>query len=239
MQRGAISCRIARTRSFTASTSSAATSRSRSAPADCARSGSGRGTARSTLCRLDAAGVSRMSLGDNEEFDSDWVRYVETSPRDAADDLRLRRPQPASERMLKRRAGARRFRSGSSYATEYLRAPARDGARVPVAIVYRRGHAARRHGAAAAVRVRRVRAFVGSRVSVVVDLAARSRVRLRDRADPRRPGAGPRLVRRRQAAERRGTRSPTSSTSPSYLVAQRLCATRAACSRAAAAPAAC
>ena len=51
------------------------------------------------------------------------------------------------------------------YATERLWAPARDGAKVPVTVLYRKGLRARRHGAAPAVRLRRLRLLARSRAS--------------------------------------------------------------------------
>ena len=58
-----------------------------------------------------------------------------------------------------------------------------------------------RHGADAAVRLRLVRPVDGSELPLEHPLAARPRLRLRDRAHPRRRGDGPRLVRERQEAQ--------------------------------------
>ena len=78
----------------------------------------------------------RTALGANEEVDSDVVRYVYTSlttPVTTYDyDLRT-----GERRLLKREAVLGDF-DPARYATEYLAATARDGERVPVAIVYRR-----------------------------------------------------------------------------------------------------
>jgi oligopeptidase B len=76
-------------------------------------------------------------LGDNEELDSDVVRYTYTS---------LTTPTTTYDYHVKT---GRRTRlkqepvlggfDASRYVTEYLWAPARDGERVPVAVVYRKG----------------------------------------------------------------------------------------------------
>jgi len=79
----------------------------------------------------------RATLGDNEQYDSDWVRCVETSPADPPTtyDVDVR---SGERRLLKVEPVLGGFDS-QRYVTEYLRAPARDGSRVPVALVYRRG----------------------------------------------------------------------------------------------------
>ena len=78
----------------------------------------------------------RMALDANEEVASEVVRYSYTSlttPRTIYDyDLRT-----GERRLLKREPVLGDF-DPSRYETEYLWAPARDGERVPVAIVYRR-----------------------------------------------------------------------------------------------------
>ncbi len=84
------------------------------------------------------------ALGDNHEFDSDVVRYTYTSlttPLRTYDfDVKS-----GSRRLLKQEPVLGDF-DVSRYVTEYLWAPARDGAKVPVALVYRRGF--RRDGTA-------------------------------------------------------------------------------------------
>ena len=79
----------------------------------------------------------RASLGANEEFDSGVVRYTYTSlttPVSTYDyDVAT-----GAKVLLKREPVLGDF-DPSNYATEYLRAPARDGESVPVAVVYRRG----------------------------------------------------------------------------------------------------
>jgi oligopeptidase B len=78
----------------------------------------------------------RMALDANEEVGSEVVRYSYTSlttPRTTYDyDLRT-----GERRLLKREPVLGEF-DPSRYATEYLWASARDGERVPVALVYRR-----------------------------------------------------------------------------------------------------
>ena len=78
----------------------------------------------------------RMALDANEEVDSAIVRYTYTSlttPRSTYDyDTRT------GERVLLKREPVLGDFDPAHYATEYLWVPARDGERVPVAIVYRR-----------------------------------------------------------------------------------------------------
>jgi oligopeptidase B len=78
----------------------------------------------------------RTSLGANEEIDSDVVRFHYTSlttPLTTYDyDIRT-----GERTLLKREPVLGDFDPGR-YATEYLWVPARDGERVPVALVYRR-----------------------------------------------------------------------------------------------------
>jgi oligopeptidase B len=85
-----------------------------------------------------------IELGDNEEIESEKVRYLYTSlttPERTCDyDLRT-----GERTLLKQRAVLGGY-DPSDYATEYLWAPARDGEQVPVALVYRRG--LRRDGSA-------------------------------------------------------------------------------------------
>jgi oligopeptidase B len=83
-------------------------------------------------------------LGDNEEVDSHLVRYTYTSlttPETTYDyDVRT------GERTLLKQHPVLGGFDATQYATEYLWAPARDGATVPVAVVYRKGF--RRDGTA-------------------------------------------------------------------------------------------
>ena len=101
----------------------------------------------------------------------------------------------------------------ANYRTEFLFAPARDGKRIPVSLVYRKGFA--RDGTAPLLQY----AYGAYGLSVDpcfssarLSLLDRGFV-LRHRPCARRPGNGPRLVRRRAIARTRRIRSPTSSTS--------------------------
>jgi oligopeptidase B len=81
----------------------------------------------------------QMALGPNEEMDSRVVRYVYaslTTPNSTYDyDLDTGRTT-----LLKRETVLGEF-DPANYVTEYVRAPARDGEQIPVALVYRRGRA--------------------------------------------------------------------------------------------------
>jgi oligopeptidase B len=81
----------------------------------------------------------QMALGANEETDSRVVRYVYaslTTPSTTYDyDLDTGRTT-----LLKRETVLGEF-DPVHYVTEYVRAPARDGEQIPVALVYRRGRA--------------------------------------------------------------------------------------------------
>ena len=76
-------------------------------------------------------------LGDNEELDSDKVRYVYTSlttPMTTYDyDVKT------GERVLLKQQPVLGGFDAGNYVTEYVWAPARDGEKVPVALVYRKG----------------------------------------------------------------------------------------------------
>jgi oligopeptidase B len=78
----------------------------------------------------------RMALGDNEEIDSSVLRYTYTSltTPPTTYDLDLR----SGERTLLKREPVLGDFDPARYVTEYLWASARDGERVPVAIVHRR-----------------------------------------------------------------------------------------------------
>ena len=77
------------------------------------------------------------ALGDNEEVDSHTVRYTYTSlttPLTTYDyDV------DTGERTLLKQEPVLGGYDASRYATEYLWAPARDGEKIPVALVYRKG----------------------------------------------------------------------------------------------------
>lgn len=76
-------------------------------------------------------------LGDNEELDSDLVRYVYsslTTPATTYDyDVK------SGERVLLKQQPVLGGFEAKRYLTEYLWAPARDGEKIPVALVYRKG----------------------------------------------------------------------------------------------------
>jgi oligopeptidase B len=77
-----------------------------------------------------------VKLGDTPEFDSDTVRYVYTSmttpPTTYDHDVRT-----GARTLVKREPVLGDF-DPAHYATEFLWAPARDGAMIPVSLVYRR-----------------------------------------------------------------------------------------------------
>ncbi len=78
----------------------------------------------------------RMALGANEEIESEVVRYTYSSLTTpyTTYDYNVR----TGERTLLKREPVEGDFDPARYATEYLWAPARDGERVPVALVYRR-----------------------------------------------------------------------------------------------------
>ncbi len=98
-------------------------------------------------------------LSVNPELDTDLVRYAYSSLTTPTTRLRLRRAH-REQILLKRDPVLGSFDPGD-YRTEFLFAPARDGTRIPVSLVYRKGFDARRHRAAAAVRLWRLRAVHG------------------------------------------------------------------------------
>jgi oligopeptidase B len=87
----------------------------------------------------------RAALGANEEIDSEVVRYTYTSLTTpyTTYDYNVR----TGERTLVKREPVLGDFDSARYATEYLWVPARDGERVPVALVYRKD-AFRRDGSA-------------------------------------------------------------------------------------------
>jgi oligopeptidase B len=76
-------------------------------------------------------------LGDNEEVDSDKVRYVYTSLTTPATTYDY--DVKSGERVLLKQQPVLGGFDARNYATEYVWAPARDGEKVPVALVYRKG----------------------------------------------------------------------------------------------------
>jgi len=79
----------------------------------------------------------RAALGANEEFDSTTVRYTYTSLTTPVSTIDYD-VVTGGKVLLKREPVLGPF-DPAHYATEYLRARARDGERVPVAVVYRKG----------------------------------------------------------------------------------------------------
>jgi len=79
----------------------------------------------------------RAALGANEEFDSTTVRYTYTSLTTPVSTIDYD-VVTGGKALLKREPVLGPF-DPAHYATEYLRARARDGEQVPVAVVYRKG----------------------------------------------------------------------------------------------------
>jgi oligopeptidase B len=78
-----------------------------------------------------------MWIGDNEDPASTRLRYVYSSPTTPATTYDFD-PLTGERELLKREPVEGDF-DPARYATEFLQAPARDGARVPVTLLYRRG----------------------------------------------------------------------------------------------------
>ncbi len=139
------------------------------------------------------------SLGQNPELDTRIVRYEYTSLTTPATvyDYDI---QTGERRLMKRTPVLGDF-DPANYRTELVWAQARDGGEDSgVRRVPRRVRAGR-HRADAAVRLRLLRRDHGPGVLDLAAVAARPRLRVRARARARRPGDGPALVPRRQAAQ--------------------------------------
>jgi oligopeptidase B len=78
-----------------------------------------------------------MALGTNEEIDTDTVRYIYTSLTTPGTTYDLNTTN--GERALMKREPVLGDFDPANYVSEYVWAPARDGAKVPVSIVYRKG----------------------------------------------------------------------------------------------------
>jgi oligopeptidase B len=78
-----------------------------------------------------------MALGTNEEIDTDTVRYIYTSLTTPGTTYDLN--TVTSERTLMKREPVLGDFDPANYVSEYVWATARDGAKVPVSIVYRKG----------------------------------------------------------------------------------------------------
>ena len=117
------------------------------------------------------------------------------------------------ERQLMKRTPVLGGFDSANYRTELVWAPARDGAKVPVSLVYRTGIPQGRHRAAAAVRLRLLRRHHGPGVLDRARVAARPRLR---RTRSRTSAAARRWAvagTRTAGCSTRRTPSPTSSTS--------------------------
>jgi oligopeptidase B len=78
-----------------------------------------------------------MALGTNEEIDTDTVRYIYTSLTTPGTTYDLN--TATGERALMKREPVLGDFDPANYVSEYVWAPARDGTKVPVSIVYRKG----------------------------------------------------------------------------------------------------
>ena len=158
---------------------------------------------------LDAAGQSRdvdsdepayvMGIDVNREAGTTTLRYSYTSLTTPSTIYDL--DMVSGARTLVKETPVLGGFDKTKYATERIWVTARDGARVPVSIVYRSRHEARRHRAAVPVRVRFIRHLDRPRLQQRLGEPARPRFRDGDRAHPRWTGDGACLVRGRQAAQ--------------------------------------
>ena len=168
------------------------------------------------------------------EFATDRLRFhysSMTTPNETWDyDLKTR------ARTLRKRQEVPSGHDPSAYVTRRLFATAPDGETRPDLDPASQGRQAGRHRALPALRLRRLRLRDAGLVLDRAALAGRSRLRLRDRACPRRHRQGLALVPGRQARRRNRTRSPTSSRRASISVGRD---TPRRSSRMAARPAAC
>ena len=136
-------------------------------------------------------------LADNAEQATTKLRYGFTSLRTPVSTFEL--DMRTGERVLLKQQPVLGGFDAALYATERLFLAARDGAEVPVSLLYRKGFAAERQGAAADRGLRLLRLFERSLLRLRRPVAGRSRLRLRHRPCPRRAGDGAALVRGRQA----------------------------------------
>ncbi len=135
----------------------------------------------------------------NPEMDTDLLRYGYTSlttPRSTYTyDMRTR-----AKTLLKQQEVLGGF-DPADYVAEYMHVTARDGVAGAGLAGLPQGADEGRHGAAAALRLRLLRLQPGRILPPDGALAAGPGLRLRHRPHPRRAGAGPAVVRGRQAAE--------------------------------------
>lgn len=94
------------------------------------------GEAESRYVRADEPAYA-MDLAINAEPDSDWLRYTYTSLTTPTRTYELN-VENGERRLLKEQPVLGGFDAGN-YVTERLWAPARDGARIPVSVLYRKG----------------------------------------------------------------------------------------------------
>ena len=104
----------------------------------CTRAGGGastQGAAEFFIASDEAAYATSLSV--NPELDTELVRYAYSSLTTPDDGVRLQRAH-RREDSAEARSGARQLRSRRTIDTEFLFAPARDGAQIPVSLVYRK-----------------------------------------------------------------------------------------------------
>ncbi len=138
-------------------------------------------------------------ISTNPEFDTEWLRYGYTSlttPMSTFDYNMVTH----EKKLLKQEEVLGGF-DAANYQAERLYAAARDGVKVPVSLVYRKGFVKDGDGALPALRLRVVRREHGRRLRLGPPEPPRPGVRLRHRPHPGRAGDGPGLVRGRQAPQ--------------------------------------
>ena len=164
-------CLRARLRAFSASSS-----RSKSAPAACARCASVAGrAARLPTWRPTSPPTARRSATTRSRHRHAALRLHVADH--AGDDLRLRHAHRRAD-AAQARAGARRLRPGALRHRVPAGPRRATATRVPVSLVYRRDRHARRHRAAAAVRLRLLRPVERPGFSSARCQPARPRLRL-------------------------------------------------------------
>ena len=140
-----------------------------------------------------------LGISDGYEYDTATLRFTYssmTTPAQVFDyDMKTR------ARVLRKTQEIPSGHDPKLYVTRRMMAPANDGETVPVSLLYRKEHQARRHRAAAAIWLRRLRHEHTGRLLDQRAQPRRSRLRLRHRAYSRRKGQGLSLVQGRQARE--------------------------------------
>ena len=140
-----------------------------------------------------------MALSVNAEPDTDQLRYTYTSLTTPASTYELN-VRTGERTLLKEQPVLGDF-DKNDYVTERLWATARDGARIPVSVLYRSRLRTGRHRRAPAIRLRFLRFQQRPAVQQQRPEPGRPRHGLRAGAHSRRTGNGPVLVRRRQVAQ--------------------------------------